>query len=74
MSKKGKSIIFISSELTELIAISDRIAIVSNGEINKIINKKDLISNKREDATTEQYLQFLIQTNSGSLNENYEYN
>ncbi len=74
LSKKGKSIIFISSELTELIAISDRIAIVSNGEINKIINKKDLLSNKREDDTTEQYLQFLIQTNSGSLNENYEYN
>ena len=64
LSQEGKSIIFISSELTELIAISDRIAIVVNGEIKKIVSNKELISNKKQDVTIEQQLQFLIQTSN----------
>ena len=46
LSQEGKSIIFISSELSELIAISDRIAIISDGEIQKIISNNDLKFNK----------------------------
>lgn len=66
LSQEGKSIIFISSELTELIAISDRIAIVVNGEIKKITSKKELVSNKKKDVTIEQQLQLLIQTSNNS--------
>ena len=62
--EEGKSIIFISSELTELLAISDRIAIVGNGQIKKIISKNDLIENKNNNVSIEQQLQFLIQTSN----------
>ena len=64
LAQEGKSIIFISSELTELLAISDRIAIVGNGQIKKIISKNDLIENKNNNVSIEQQLQFLIQTSN----------
>ena len=64
LAQEGKSIIFISSELTELLAISDRIAIVGNGQIKKIISKNDLIKNKNNNVSIEQQLQFLIQTSN----------
>ena len=64
LAQEGKPIIFISSELTELLAISDRIAIVGNGQIKKIISKNDLIKNKNNNVSIEQQLQFLIQTSN----------
>ena len=74
LSQEGKSIIFISSELTELIAISDRIAIVVNGEIKKITSKKELMFNKKKDVTIEQQLQFLIQTSNISKEPDHAIN
>ena len=74
LSQEGKSIIFISSELSELIAISDRIAIISDGEIKKIISKNDLNSKNQTDITPEQQLQFLIQTSNIENKSNYAIN
>ena len=44
----GASIIMISSDLSEIMGMSDRIAVMYNGEIRKIFN--------REEATQEQIL------------------
>jgi len=38
---KGKSILLISTELSEIFALSDRIAVLYNGRILKIMEKKD---------------------------------
>ncbi len=48
LTKKGKSIIFISSEMQELIALCDRIIVVSEGRITNEL--------KQEDATEEKIL------------------
>ena len=39
--KNGKSIIMISSELPELLGMSDRIAVMHRGKINRIVNKEE---------------------------------
>jgi len=38
---QGKSIIMVSSEMPELIGITDRIAVMSNGQLAGIVNTND---------------------------------
>ena len=38
----GTTIIFISSELPEVIKLSDRVAVIKNGEIKVILDSSDL--------------------------------
>ena len=42
LAKQGKSIIFISSELSEVIGMSDRILVLSSGRIMGELSKKDI--------------------------------
>lgn len=42
LTRQGKSILFISSDFPELLAMSDRIGIVDNGNIEKIIDRSEL--------------------------------
>lgn len=63
LAAEGKSIIFISSELAELIAVSDRIAVMSRGTIAATLSK-DALFEKRGDGgeiNAEQRLQLLVQ-------------
>ena len=46
LASEGKSIIMISSELPEILRMSDRIAVMSRGEITGIINNKDANQHK----------------------------
>ncbi|ACA55530.1 sugar ABC transporter ATP-binding protein [Clostridium botulinum] len=41
LTKKGHSVILISSEMPEVISMSDRIAVMSEGKITKILNKEE---------------------------------
>lgn len=41
LAKKGKGIIIVSSEMPELLGITDRILVMSNGEIAGIVNTRD---------------------------------
>lgn len=41
LAKEGKSIIMISSEMPELIGVSDRIMVMSGGKVAKVLNTKD---------------------------------
>ena len=50
---EGKGVIFVSSELTELMAVCDRIITLYDGKITGQINRKDL--------HTEEELQYAIQ-------------
>jgi ribose transport system ATP-binding protein len=50
----GKAVIVISSELVELLAVSDRILLIQHGEITKQI--------RRQDIQTEEELQYAIQS------------
>lgn len=61
LAGEGKSIIFISSELTELLAVSDRIAVMSGGAIVEVISKRQLLEGKAEGVTAEQKLQIIVQ-------------
>ena len=63
LAAEGKSIIFISSELAELAAVSDRIAVMSGGRLVETIDRTDLL-NSTGDATelrAEQKLQLIVQ-------------
>ncbi|MEO9299870.1 sugar ABC transporter ATP-binding protein [Devosia alba] len=63
LAAEGKSIIFISSELAELAAVSDRIAVMSGGRLVETIDKADLLTSTG-DATelrAEQKLQLIVQ-------------
>ena len=42
LTERGMSIIMISSELPEVIGMSDRVAVVHEGNIAGVLNKKDL--------------------------------
>jgi len=42
LAKNGKSIIFISSEIHELLGISDRILVLSNGYVSEDIDVKEM--------------------------------
>ena len=44
--KEGKSIIMISSEMPELIGMSDRIMVMSNGVLTGTVDKKDATEEK----------------------------
>jgi len=41
LAKRGKGVIFVSSEMPELLGISDRIMVMSNGKVGGIVNTKD---------------------------------
>lgn len=45
MASEGKSILMISSDMPELISMSDRIAVVRNGEITAILEKDEISEN-----------------------------
>jgi ribose transport system ATP-binding protein len=49
----GKAVVFISSELPELLAISDRILVIRNGEITKGLTRAEI--------PNEEYLQLAVQ-------------
>ncbi len=63
LAAEGKSIIFISSELAELAAVSDRIAIMSGGRLVKTIDKTELLSSTGDASQlrAEQKLQLIVQ-------------
>ena len=42
LAKQGKSILMVSSDIPELIAVSDRIAVMRHGELVMIVNAKDI--------------------------------
>ena len=42
LAKKGKSIVFISSEMPELLGISDRILVMSNGRVSGILDDLEI--------------------------------
>src|SRR5699024_5782750 len=44
LANEGKGIIIISSELTELLAISDRIIVMNDGNVTKQLNREDIES------------------------------
>ncbi|TFG57815.1 MAG: sugar ABC transporter ATP-binding protein, partial [Spirochaetales bacterium] len=46
LTKQGKSIIMISSEMRELIGMSDRIIIMNDGHINGVLNRQDFSQEK----------------------------
>lgn len=58
LASEGKSIIMISSELPELLSLSDRILVYRDGEINKEFEEV-------ENLTEEQVLQYAIMKNEG---------
>ncbi|OAN76309.1 sugar ABC transporter ATP-binding protein [Jannaschia sp. EhC01] len=69
LAAEGKSVIFISSELAELLAVSDRIAVMKNGSVTEIVTRHDLHVDPEDVETlagsafqrAEQRLQLLIQ-------------
>jgi ribose transport system ATP-binding protein len=64
LAAEGKSIIFISSELTELLAVSDRIAIMAEGRIQQTVDKAQISATSADkgiDLGAEQRLQMILQ-------------
>lgn len=63
LAAEGKSIIFISSELAELAAVSDRIAVMSGGRLVETIDKADLLNSTGDahELRAEQKLQLIVQ-------------
>ncbi|WP_373297345.1 ATP-binding cassette domain-containing protein [Devosia pacifica] len=62
LAAEGKSIIFISSELAELVAVSDRIGVVSDAQLVRMVEKTDLSSaGEAEQLRAEQRLQMIVQ-------------
>jgi ribose transport system ATP-binding protein len=62
LAAEGKSIIFISSELTELMAVSDRIAVLSGGAVVETIETSSLLDSAAGgELKAEQRLQMLVQ-------------
>jgi ribose transport system ATP-binding protein len=53
IADSGKSVILISSELPELLSVSDRILVLRDGQVSKSLNRGDI--------PTEEYLQLAIQ-------------
>ncbi|MGI9416572.1 MAG: sugar ABC transporter ATP-binding protein, partial [Geminicoccaceae bacterium] len=72
LAADGKSIIFISSELAELLAVSDRIAVMHGGSITSIIDRQALDQAPEDQASladaafhhAEQRLQLILQKGS----------
>lgn len=46
LAKKGKGVIMISSEMPELLGTTDRILVMSNGQVAGIVNTKDTTQNE----------------------------
>jgi ribose transport system ATP-binding protein len=42
LAKQGKSILMVSSDIPELTSVSDRIAVMRDGELVTIVNSKDV--------------------------------
>jgi len=63
LAAEGKSIIFISSELAELMAVSDRIAVMSGGQLVETMDKADLLGSTGDasELRAEQKLQMIVQ-------------
>lgn len=64
LASEGKSIIFISSELAELLAVSDRICVMARGEIVQTFDPRRLVADDhdpRSELQAEQKLQLLLQ-------------
>lgn len=53
LAEEGISIIMISSELPELINISTRIAVMHEGELNKIFDREELAQYDADDLQKE---------------------
>ena len=68
LARAGKAVIFISSELAELIAVSDRIAVVSRGEIVRTLNTAQLTGrgDTADGRRAEEALQLIIQGGDAS--------
>jgi ribose transport system ATP-binding protein len=68
LAAEGKAILFISSELPELLSVSDRIAIMSAGRIVATMRKTELVSDARSAEETgfgaEHRLQLILQQGS----------
>lgn len=47
LAKQGKGVIFISSELQELLAVCDRVIVVKNGQVDQILNRQDIPGEER---------------------------
>ena len=47
LTKKGASIILISSDLVEVIRMSDRIAVMKEGELSAILENDDTITQEK---------------------------
>lgn len=64
LASEGKSIIFISSELAELLAVSDRICVMARGEIVQTFDARQLVAGDQDpqsELQAEQKLQLLLQ-------------
>ncbi|MBO6727289.1 MAG: sugar ABC transporter ATP-binding protein [Rhizobiaceae bacterium] len=64
LASEGKSIIFISSELAELLAVSDRICVMARGEIVQTLDARRLAADDHDphsELQAEQKLQLLLQ-------------
>jgi ribose transport system ATP-binding protein len=67
LARAGKAIILISSELSELLAASDRIVVMSEGRITREITREDLIEPEETEGMPSQVgdpelrLQFMLQ-------------
>ena len=57
LAEKGYAIILISSEMPEVISMSDRIAVMSGGRIIKVVNAKEV--------TQEQVLEIALNVGEG---------
>jgi ribose transport system ATP-binding protein len=72
LAAEGKGIIIISSELPELLALSNRIIVLHDGAVDEVINKTEVAASFAEDQPSkmevahraEQYLQHAIQPQS----------
>tara|TARA_R100000365_G_C2745262_1_gene74068 strand:+ start:468 stop:2039 length:1572 start_codon:yes stop_codon:yes gene_type:complete len=53
LAAEGRSIIFISSELAELLAVSDRIAVLDKGSVRRIVDRSELTREGTETAEPE---------------------
>jgi ribose transport system ATP-binding protein len=61
MARRGKAIILVSSELSELLAASDRIAIMAGGRITSEVTRRDIGAGRGAPDEAEHRLQLLLQ-------------
>jgi ribose transport system ATP-binding protein len=61
MARRGKAIILVSSELSELLAASDRIAVMAGGRITREVARRDIGGGQGAPEEAEHRLQLLLQ-------------